>query len=355
VYHDHYEIAQLLLAHGAYPNPEVESSADAVWIAIRNGDTRMLDLLGSHGATWTIPIGLDGPLTYDRIVATGVGRAMNVLAAYGDIGKAESLLAGNPALANDPDALAAAAGNGQEPFVHLLLRYQPDLARRVTVARPRDMAVLLFEHGMDPNRPNWLSATPLHDFAANGRLEEAALFLDHGADLHARDEEWQSTPLAWAAREGQTRAVEFLLRRGAKVSRADDPPWATARAWAERRGHAEIVNLLDEYDHSGGLPPRRLERYDALVRDLVDAYGRGDAGSLQRIVHYFRVERQIGWDKPPHDVQVARLRKAVRERLGDRGRAGAAETSLAIDDARSLIARAEGCDRWDELVKDVEG
>jgi ankyrin repeat protein len=355
VYHGHYDIARLLLEHGAYPNPEVESSADAVWIAIRNGDLRMLELLGSYGATWTIPIALDGPLTYDRVVATGVGRAMKVLAAYGDIAAAESRLAANPVLADDPDALAAAAENGQEPFVHLLLRYQPDLARLVTVARPREMAVLLFQRGMDPNRPNWLSATPLHDFAANGRLEEAALFLDHGADLYARDEEWRSTPLGWAAREGQTRAVEFLLRRGAKVSLADDPPWATARAWAERRGHTEIVRMLDEYEHSGALPPRRLERYDALARDLVDAFGQGDKGALQRIVEYFRAERAIGWDRPPHDVRVARLRKAVRERLGDRARAGATETSLAVDDARALIARAEGCASWDDLVQNVEG
>jgi ankyrin repeat protein len=355
VYHGHHEIARLLLEHGAYPNPEVESSADAVWIAIRNGDTRMLELLGSYGATWTIPIALDGALTYERIVATGVGRAMNVLASYGDIAAAESLLSGNPALANDPDALAAAAGNGQEPFVQLLLRYQPDLARRVTVARPRATAVRLFQQGMDPNRRNWLGATPLHQFAANGRLEEAALFLDHGADLHARDEEWQSTPLAWAAREGQKRTVEFLLRHGAQVSLVDDPPWATARAWAERRGHAEIVRLLDEHDHSGALPPRRLERYDTLVQDLVDAYGPGEAGALQRIVEYFHVERALAWDRPPLDVRLARLRKAVRERLGSRASTSTTEALLAVDDARSLIAGAEGFERWEDLVEDVDG
>jgi ankyrin repeat protein len=355
VYHGHYEIARLLLEHGAYPNPEVESSAEAVWIAIRNGDLRMLELLATHGAIWTTPIALEGPLTYERIAATGVGRTMSVLASYGDIAVAESLLAGHPALANDPDALAAAAGSGREPFVRLLLRDQPDLAHRVTVARPREMAIMLFGQGMDPNRPNWLGATPLHDFAANGRLEEAALFLDHGADLHARDEEWQSTPLAWAAREGQRRMVEFLLRRGAKISRADDPTWATARAWAERRGHGEIVRVLDEYERSGALPPRRLERYNALAQDLVDAYGPGDSGSLERIVAYLHVERAIGWDRPPHDVRLARLRKAIRERLGDRASAATTQTGLAIDDARSLIAGSEGCESWDDLVKDVAG
>ncbi len=309
VYHGHYEIARLLLEHGAYPNPEVESSADAVWIAIRNGDARMLQLLGGYGATWKIPNSLDGPLTYEGIVATGVGRAINVLAYYGDLAAAEPLLADNPALADDPEVLAAAAGQGFEAFVRLLLQHRPDLARRVTVARPREMALLLFQQGMDPNRPNWLGATPLHHFAANGQLEDAALFLDHGADLHARDEEWRSTPLAWAAREGQTRLVEFLLRRGAKTTLPDYPPWATPRAWATKRGHAGIVRLLDEYEMSGVLPPRQLERYEALARDLVDAYCKS---------------------------------------------ADASETSLALDSARWLIARSEGFDRWDDLVKEVD-
>src|SRR4029450_7653346 len=116
-----------------------------------------------------------------------------------------------------------AAGAGHEAFVRLLLRHQPDLATRVTVAHPREMATLLFQHGMDPNRPNWLRITPLHQFAGNGEIDRAALFLDHGADLHARDEEWRSTPLAWAAREGHTRMVEFLLRRGAMPALPGDP------------------------------------------------------------------------------------------------------------------------------------
>ncbi len=58
VYNGHDEIAELLLARGAYPNPEVESSADAISIAIMNSDTRMIDLLTSHGALWSIPVEL---------------------------------------------------------------------------------------------------------------------------------------------------------------------------------------------------------------------------------------------------------------------------------------------------------
>ena len=188
-----------------------------------------------------------------------VKQLVGILAFYGDTTAAEPLFAANAALADDPEALTHAATQGREAFVRLLLRYRPGLAARVTVARPREMARLLFQHGMDPNRPNWLRITPLHQFAEHGEVDSAALLLDHGADLHARDEESRSTPLAWAARAGHTRMVEFLLRRGARPSFPDDPPWATAKTWAQRRGHQGIVLLLEDYERSGELPPRRLE------------------------------------------------------------------------------------------------
>ena len=350
----HYEIAKLLLQHGAYANPEVESSADAVWIAIRRRDIRMLALLASYGAEWQIPIDLDGALTYERIVATGIRRTVGILAFYGDTGTAEPLLAADAALADDAEALTHAATRGHEAFVRLLLRYRPDLATKVTVTRPLAMAKVLFQHGMDPNRPNWLRITPLHQFAGHGHVDDAALFLDHGADLHARDEEWKSTPLAWAAREGHTRMVEFLLRRGARLLLPDDPPWATPKAWAERRGHQGIVQLLDEYEHSGAHPPRRLDRYAALVRDLIEAYGPANPAAQQRIVEYFRAERAFTWDRPSQEVRVSRLRKAVLDRLGDRRSAETTDASLAPDDARWLIARAEGFERWEDLVASAD-
>ena len=67
-----YEMAKLLLEHGAHPNQPMESSADTVWIAIRDRNTRMLELLASHGAVWEIPIDLGVLLSYNRIVKTGL-------------------------------------------------------------------------------------------------------------------------------------------------------------------------------------------------------------------------------------------------------------------------------------------
>jgi ankyrin repeat protein len=231
----HHDVAKLLLDHGAYPSPPVESSADALSRAISNGDSRMIELLCSYGSS----------------------RSVELLAHYGDIQTAAAVFAANPALANDPGALESAAGQGNESFVRLMLRYQPDLATRIAVGvhaqgsrdaiKSRELTEFLFAHGMDPNYPDWLGITPLHEFARKGDLENAALFLDHGANLHARDEDICSTPLAWAAKFGQTRMVELLLTRGAQPNLPDDPPWATPLAWSTRRGHDQIAQLLKQH------------------------------------------------------------------------------------------------------------
>jgi ankyrin repeat protein len=224
----HLQIAKLLLENGAHPNVEVESSADTLSRVIANGDEKMLELLCSHGAA----------------------RAVHLLAHDNDLVTAAAVFAANPALADDPEALANAASQGHESFVRLMLRYQPDLPRRIAFpswavgAKTKELNELLFQHGMNPSAPDWLGITPLHQFARLGDIAKAAQFVDHGADLHARDEDICSTPLGWAAKFGQKEMVQFLLERGAKLNLADDPPWATPLAWAQRRGHLEIAEVL---------------------------------------------------------------------------------------------------------------
>ena len=147
--------------------------------------------------------------------------------------------------------------------------------------------------------------------------------------------------------------VEFLLRRGARPTLPDDPEWATPRAWAHKRGHEAIVRLLDDYERSGALAPRSLDRYDGLVRDLVDAFA-GDEEAMHRVIAYFRAERPMTWDRPSPAVRLARLRKAVIHRLGAQRSAQSTETSLARQDAQWLIAREEGFGSWEELVRSVD-
>jgi ankyrin repeat protein len=227
----HYEVAKLLLEHGAYPNPPVESSADALSRAIMNSDQPMIDLLCSYGAA----------------------RNMDLMAYDGDVHTAAAVFAANPALADDPGALANAAWEGKEAFVRLMLRYQPGLPKRVVfpgwsrAAKTFELNELLFAHGMDASQRDWLGATPLHQFARTGEVDRAEQFIAHGADLHARDEDICSTPLGYAAKFGQNAMVELLLRHGASPNLADDPPWATPLAWATRRGYGEIAAILKQH------------------------------------------------------------------------------------------------------------
>lgn len=226
----HIEIVKLLLEHRAHPSVEVESSADSLSAALGEAgyqttrNQEMVDLLCSYGAA----------------------RPVHLLAYCNDLQTAAAVFAANPALADDTEALGNAEGH--EAFIRLMLRYQPNLPKRCAVGgKTREITELLFEHGMNPNHPNWLRITPLHYFAESGDVQNAAIFIEHGAKVNAREEELRSTPLGWAARCGKIQMVELLLRHGAKPNLPDDPVWATPLAWATRRGHDNIVKLLEEY------------------------------------------------------------------------------------------------------------
>lgn len=237
VVNGHLEIVKLLLAHGAYPNVEIESSADTLSAALASAgysttySQEMVELLCSHGAA----------------------RGVHLLAYSNDLQTAAAVFAANPKLADDPAALANAAGEGHEGFVRLMLRYCPDLPARVTFpswsvgAKTPELNELLFAHGMPPSQPNWLGITPLHELARKGDVAQAKQFIAHGADLHARDEDLCSTPLGWASKFGRLEMVKLLLKHGAPTNLPDDPVWATPLAWATRRGHPQIAKLLKRH------------------------------------------------------------------------------------------------------------
>jgi len=328
VYHRHYDIAQLLPERGAYPNVEVESSADTLSIAIMNGEAAMVELLCSYGAA----------------------RPVHLLAHYGDVQTAAAVFAADPVLADDPDALGSAAGH--EAFVRLMLRYQPDLPKRVAVAgKTREVTELLFRHGMDPSRPDWLHITPLHRFAERGDVENAAIFIEHGADLDARDEEFRSTPLGYAAKYGKTRLVRLLLRHGARPTLPEDPPWATPLAWATRRGHEQIVRLLETFEHDATLPPEpTLPEYERLAGGLADAYNTGDAAAAQRVADHFEIDPRT-WNTGRSTIEDIRHR--VRRRLDRLSGADRGADQLELEEARGLVARWDGFQEWAQLVQRV--
>lgn len=237
---NNYEMAKLLLEHGADPKGVIDSSGFVWHVA----DKRTRLLLYQHGLV-AEKFDLDN---YD---------ALAVYADKDPVGLGQADCGGVFAMLVHRGERTAEETETDEMILHMLLRKGvrvPDVltgCRSYLLKRPHFTRILL-EHGMNPNLPNWQRVTPLHELCDTDRrgnpganhLELAKLFLEFGADINARDEEYRSTPLGWAARSGLKDMAEWLLENGAKTYLPDDESWATPLAWARKRGHLEIEELL---------------------------------------------------------------------------------------------------------------
>lgn len=228
-------IVELLLDQGADPNSYIDAAGSATFAAANKS---IRAILIKHGGA------LD---PYDLIWLDEDEEALRMIGE--DVDSAQKGCGG---------AFAAACTLGKHDLVRNLVglgvRVPSVLTgcRSYLLSNPRTLAVLLESGGMDPDLPSWTHATPLHDLCSRdsrGRprpfaVEQAELLIDSGANLVARDENYQSTPLAWAARNNLPHMVRFLLDSGAPRSLESDPKWATPLAWATKRGHTEVVEIL---------------------------------------------------------------------------------------------------------------
>ncbi len=263
------EMLRLFLERGADPNGPVESSGTPVSSAAGRNRWDILKLLAEYGGTF--PDFMDLSTVDPEALEAVYGDALP-LRYYVDVEDTETLSA---RFEEDPasvgEALQLSLGSYLR-FKAKVLRFcldrAPDLAKTVhcfsmmyKLHRIDEEELLepfrwLLEAGMTPNDTNWLRVTPLH-LLALGRTSHGtdgrdytphpkmmALFIEHGADLDARDEEYRSTPLGWAARWGRKEGAALLLERGAKTNLPDDPAWATPLAWARQKGHREIEEML---------------------------------------------------------------------------------------------------------------
>ncbi len=232
---------ELLLSVGADPNGHADSGGNAVYAA-KTSEIRAL--LEAHGGS------LD---PYDLVWKDEDDEVMRRVTA-------------------DPKSAELGCGG---VFTAVVTRGKRDLLKRLLDAgigvpplvtgcqsylleRP-DMFRTLLESGMNPDTCNWQMQTMLHMCCrgdGSGRpdkvsLECAALLLDAGANIAARDDDLCSTPLGWAARNNRPDMVDFLLARGAKTNLPDDKPWASPLAWAKRRGHTQVAEILVKAGEKG--------------------------------------------------------------------------------------------------------
>lgn len=154
--------------------------------------------------------------------------------------------------------LAAAARSGEIELFEKILKAgaNPHLAGRAgtsalfAVAALADhdaalrMAALLFERGVDIDRPDRAKRTPLMLAAESGNTGLAGALLKRGAQLDAHDGNDYSA-LDYAASAGQRKMSELLLSAGAEITTQSSACGvSTTIDHAERGGYTDLAELL---------------------------------------------------------------------------------------------------------------
>lgn len=75
-----------------------------------------------------------------------------------------------------------------------------------------EIVMALVRGGVSPNTGG---RTPLHSAAVVGALDVVEMLVEHGADITARDPQFDATPLTWARFTDRTRVVRWLEDHGA--------------------------------------------------------------------------------------------------------------------------------------------
>ena len=238
----HDRIVRLLLERGTDPTwPDAHESArgSALHAAARAGNRPMMELLLAHGADPNANVNAAG----NAMFAARTPRLRALLMAHGGklepydlvwLGEDDLVM---KAVQDDPASAHAGCGGvytavctkGNRKLLMRLLDAGvkvPPVAggcQSYVMERPDMLRILLARGGLDPNYPTPEGVTLLHALCNRDvrgrtmkrRTEVAAILLAAGADISARDND-HSTPLDWAVRHNLPDMVEFLRKHGAR-------------------------------------------------------------------------------------------------------------------------------------------
>ena len=107
-----------------------------------------------------------------------------------------------------------------------------------------NLVSVLIDKGAGVNKPEPCNGMIALHVAAEWGHREVAIYLDHGADMNARDKDG-FTPLHAAAQTGHLPLVDLLILRGADLNLGSNQG-VTPLILAAQKGHLEIVKLLVE-------------------------------------------------------------------------------------------------------------
>jgi ankyrin repeat protein len=110
-----------------------------------------------------------------------------------------------------------------------------------------EVVSFLLSKGADPNLPaqNSFRVAPLHSACSISHYDIAALLLENGAEVNAK-QAGGVTPLHSAAHNGQTRLAKLLLEHGADL-KAETEDGKTPLHMAEEEQHHETASILRSY------------------------------------------------------------------------------------------------------------
>jgi hypothetical protein len=210
---------------------------------------------------------------------------------------------------NDVDLFIGACLNGDRAGAERILAGHPDLPGRLSVqdravivdaaaSRPRGTIALMLDLGFSPHARDDSGEQPLHTAAYSGNAAVVRLLLEAGADVDARDTQFDGTALAFATvgsgeQAGQPgdwiQTVRLLIEAGA--SRCD--VWVAGKPPSE-----EVADLLQRYritpdetvdqqpDGQAGVPgPIGTGVMADIARHLETAYRNRDLGLLGSLLH----------------------------------------------------------------------
>lgn len=150
----------------------------------------------------------------------------------------------------DVEGARKALAAGAHRIAHDINQIHP-IHLAVNFGHPEVVRVLL-QAGVDVAlRSNKEETTALHEAASQNRLSCAAVLIEHGSDVNARDALGQ-TPLFLAAKNNHAEMIGFLHKAGAKLEIIDHKgslgihaamvmgSAATVQAWTEAGGDLEV-------------------------------------------------------------------------------------------------------------------
>uniref|UniRef100_A0A672JAU3 Poly [ADP-ribose] polymerase n=1 Tax=Salarias fasciatus TaxID=181472 RepID=A0A672JAU3_SALFA len=199
----HYEVAELLVRHGASVNVADLWKFTPLHEAAAKGKYEICKLLLKHGADPSKK-NRDGNMPLDMVKDgdTDIQDLLRGDAALLDAAKKGCLARVQKLCSPENINCRDTQGRNSTPL-HLAAGYNN-----------LEVAEYLLEHGADVNAQDKGGLIPLHNAASYGHVDIAALLIKYNTCVNATDK-WAFTPLHEAAQKGRTQLCALLLAHGA--------------------------------------------------------------------------------------------------------------------------------------------